>query len=163
MINFHQLYESYAADVYRFAYWLAGDSAEAEDITAETFVRAWVKHSSIRTETLKAYLFTIARNLYLEDQRNMPQQISLGDFYPDPSPNPEQVVEVKFEIRRIQNFLQTLPEIDRTAFILRVQHELPYAEIARALEISLSAAKVKVHRVRKKLITNSISQEEVPA
>jgi len=163
VINFHQLYESYAADVYRFAYWLAGDSAEAEDITAETFVRAWVKHSSIRTETLKAYLFTIARNLYLEDQRNMPQQISLGDFYPDPSPNPEQVVEVKFEIRRIQNFLQTLPEIDRTAFILRVQHELPYAEIARALEISLSAAKVKVHRVRKKLITNSISQEEVPA
>ena len=163
MISFHHLYETYAADVYRFTYWLAGDSAEAEDITAETFVRAWVKHSSIRTETLKAYLFTIARNLYLEDQRNMPQQISLDDFYPDPSPNPEQVVEVKFEIRSIQNFLQTIPEIDRTAFIMRVQHELPYAEIARSLGISLSAAKVKVHRVRRKLITISISQEEVPA
>jgi len=163
VINFHQLYESYAADVYRFAYWLAGDSAEAEDITAETFIRAWVKHSSIRTETLKAYLFTIARNLYLEGQRNTPQQITLEDFYPDPSPNPEQVVEAQFEIRSVQKFLQTLPEIDRTAFILRVQHELPYVEIARSLEISLSAAKVKVHRVRKKLITNSISQEEVPA
>jgi len=163
MISFHQLYESYAADVYRFAYWLAGDNAEAEDITAETFVRAWVKHSSIRTETLKAYLFTIARNLYLEGQRNTPQQITLEDFYPDPSPNPEQVVESQFEIRSVQKFLQTLPENDRTAFIMRVQHELPYAEIARSLGISLSAAKVKVHRVRKKLITNSINQEEVPA
>lgn len=162
MISFHQLYESYAADVYRFAYWLAGDSTEAEDITSETFIRAWVKHSTIRTETLKAYLFTIARNLYLENQRNTPQQISLQDFYPDPSPNPEQVVEAQFEIRSIQKFLQTLPENDRIAFIMRVQHELSYAEIARILEISLSSAKVKVHRVRKKLITISLSQEEVP-
>jgi len=162
VINFHQLYESYAADVYRFAYWLAGDSTEAEDITSETFIRAWVKHSTIRTETLKAYLFTIARNLYLEGQRNTHQQISLEDFYADPSPNPEQVVETHLEIRSIRNFLQTLPEIDRTAFIMRVQNELPYAEIARILKISLSSAKVKVHRVRKKLITISLSQEEVP-
>jgi len=162
VINFHQLYESHAADVYRFAYWLAGDSSEAEDITSETFIRAWVKHSSIRTETLKAYLFTIARNLYLENQRNKPQQITLEDFYPDPNPNPEQVVETQLEIRSIRKFLLTLPEIDRTAFIMRVQHELPYAEIARILEISLSAAKVKVHRVRKKLIAISINQEEVP-
>ncbi len=163
MINFHQLYESYAADVFRFAYWLAGDSTEAEDITSETFIRAWVKHSTIRTETLKAYLFTIARNLYLEGQRNTHQQISLEDFYADPSPNPEQVVETHLEIRSIRNFLQTLPEIDRTAFIMRVQNELPYAEIARILEISLSSAKVKVHRVRKKLIAISLSQKEVPA
>ena len=162
MINFHQLYESYAADVFRFAYWLAGDSTEAEDITSETFIRAWVKHSSIRTETLKAYLFTIARNLYLEGQRSTPQQISLEDFYPDPSPNPEQVVETNLEIRSIRKFLLTLPEIDRTAFIMRVQHELPYAEIARILEISLSSAKVKVHRVRVKFIAISLSQEEVP-
>ena len=163
MINFHQLYESYAADVFRFAYWLAGDSTEAEDITSETFIRAWVKHSSIRTETLKAYLFTIARNLYLEGRRNTPQQITLEDFYPDPSPNPEQVVETNLEIRSIRKFLLTLPEIDRAAFIMRVQHELPYAEIARILEISLSSAKVKVHRVRVKLIAISLSQKEVPA
>jgi len=162
VINFHQLYESHAADVFRFAYWLTGDSTEAEDITSETFIRAWVKHSTIRTETLKAYLFTIARNLYLEGQRNTHQQISLEDFYADPSPNPEQVVETHLEIRSIRNFLQTLPEIDRTAFIMRVQNELPYAEIARILEISLSSAKVKVHRVRKKLITISLSQKEVP-
>ncbi|MCJ7537191.1 MAG: RNA polymerase sigma factor [Anaerolineales bacterium] len=163
MVNFHQLYESYAVDVYRFTYWLAGDSSEAEDITSETFVRAWVKHSTIRTETLKAYLFTIARNIYLEGKRKTPPQISLEDFYPDPAPSPELLVESLFEINSIRRFLQTLPEVDRTAFIMRVQHELPYAEIARTLNISLSAAKVKVHRVRKKLITISIEQEEVLA
>ena len=163
MISFHQLYESHAADVYRFAYWLAGNSTEAEDLTSETIIRAWVKHSSIRTATLKAYLFTITRNLYLECQRSTPQQISLEDFYPDPNPNPEQVVEAQLDILDVRKFLQTLPEIDRAAFIMRVQHELSYEEIARSLEISLSAAKVKVHRVRKKLIAIRISQEEVPA
>jgi RNA polymerase sigma-70 factor (ECF subfamily) len=161
MLNFHDLYETYAADIYRFAFWLTGDSSEAEDITSETFIRAWVKNNTIRTETLKAYLFTIARNIYLEDQRNKPQQISLEDSYPDPAPSPEKLVESLFQIRSIHRFLQTLPEIDRAAFIMRVQQELPYAEIARILDISLSAAKVKVHRVRKKLIMMSVYQEEV--
>ena len=161
MVNFHELYESYAADIYRFAFWLSGDSSEAEDITSETFIRAWVKNNTFRTETLKAYLFTIARNIYLESKRNKPMQISLEDFYPDPAPGPEQLVESQLEIKSVQKFLQTLPEIDRAAFIMRVQQELPYAEIARTLEISLSAAKVKVHRVRKKLIMMSIHQEEV--
>lgn len=162
MVNFHELYSSYAADVYRFAYWLAGENAEAEDITSETFIRAWVHHDTIRTETLKAYLFTIARNLYLEDKRNSFQHISLEDFHPDPRPDPEYLMEAKSDIQFVKEFLQTLQEIDRTAFILRVQHGLPYAEIARTLNISLPAAKVKVHRVRKKLIMNRISREEVP-
>ena len=52
----------------------------------------------------------------------------------------------------MRQILLTLPEIDRAAFVMRVQHELPYAEIARVLEISLAAAKVKVHRVRKKIV-----------
>jgi len=52
-----------------------------------------------------------------------------------------------------------LPEIDRTAFVLRVQNELSYVEIARVLELSLSASKVKVYRVRKKLIATCIDKE----
>ena len=49
MLNFQDLYESYASDVYRFAYWLTGDRPEAEDITSETFIRAWVNRTTIRT------------------------------------------------------------------------------------------------------------------
>ena len=161
MVSFHELYQSYAVDIYRFAFWLAGDRFEAEDITSETFIRAWVNHSTIRTETLKAYLFTIARNIYLEGKRKTQIQVHFDDLYPDPAPNPEQTVQSKLEIMRIQEFLQTLAEIDRAAFIMRVQQELPYTEIARILNISLSAAKVKVHRVRKKLIVSSIDQQEV--
>jgi RNA polymerase sigma-70 factor (ECF subfamily) len=159
MLNFQGLYEAYAPEVYRFAFWLAGNSPEAEDITSETFVRAWVNSSTIRTETLKAYLFTIARNVFLEQQRKSKRQVALEDVHPDPAPGPDVVVENHLQLRRVHRVLQTFPEIDRAAFILRVQHELPYAEIARVLGLSLSSAKVKVHRVRKKLLTTCVDRE----
>ena len=159
MLNFQDLYESYATDIYRFAFWLAGDSSEAEDITSETIIRAWVNRSTIRTETLKAYLFTIARNVFLQRLRKRKRQVILKDVYPDPRPGPHELVETQLELLRVQKFLQTLPEIDRAAFVLRVQHELSYAEIARVLELSLSATKVKVHRVRKKLLATCVDKE----
>ena len=160
MLNFQSLYESYAPEVYRFAFWLAGNGAEAEDVTSETLIRAWTKSPLIRTETLKAYLFTIARNVYLERQRKGKRQVILEDIYPDPTPGPDKVVESQLQIAEIRYALQQVAEIDRAAFVLRVQHELAYAEIARVLDLSLSSAKVKVHRVRKKLIATRIKEEE---
>jgi len=159
MLNFQKLYDSYATEVYRFALWLAGNRCDAEDITSETFIRAWARRNTIRTETLKAYLFTIARNIYLEQQRNRKYQVALEDVYTDPAPGPDKLVESQLELQRVRRILQTLPEIDRTVFVLRVYHELPYAEIARILRLSLAATKVKVHRVRKKLIAICIDKE----
>jgi RNA polymerase sigma-70 factor (ECF subfamily) len=159
MLTFQQIYKTYSADVYRFAVWLAGDSFDAEDITSETFVRAWARFNKIQTKTLKAYLFTIARNVYLDQRKKLKRQIPLNDIYPDPSPEPDVVVESHLEVISVQKLLQTLPEIDRAAFVLRVQHELPYNEIARVLSISLTSAKVKVHRVRKKLLADRVAKE----
>ena len=161
MLKFQDLYESYAPHVYRFAFGLSGDRAEAEDITAETFVRAWVRSGAIRTETLKAYLFAIARNLFLERRRKGQRVVALPDdaIYPDPAPGPDRQAESRFELERVGRYLQTLPEVDRAAFVLRVQHGLPYAEIARVLGISPSAARVKVHRVRKKLLSARAEEE----
>jgi RNA polymerase sigma-70 factor (ECF subfamily) len=159
MLNFQDLYEGYAQDVYRFALWMTGDGYEAEDIASETILRAWVRRHRIRTETLKAYLFTIARNLYLGKLRKRKRQLDLDEALPDPTPGPARVVEAQLEIVRVRQILQTMPEIDRAAFVMRVQHELPYAEIARALGLSLTATKVKVYRVRKKLLSSFLDKE----
>src|SRR5215510_731814 len=83
MLTFEELYVAYSPDVYRFACWLAGDTNDAEDITAETFARAWLNFATIRTETLKAYLFTIARNTYLESLRKHRKQEILIDTLSD--------------------------------------------------------------------------------
>jgi RNA polymerase sigma-70 factor (ECF subfamily) len=152
MPTFQDMYESYAPEVYRFSYWLAGDVAVADDITSETFIRAWAHWGSIRTETLKAYLLQIARNAFLGWIRKQRTQISLEDGYVDPHPGPEQLAESHAELELVHRVLRLLPEVDRAAFLLRVQHDLPYAEIARMLRLSVTAVKVKVHRTRKKLL-----------
>jgi RNA polymerase sigma factor (sigma-70 family) len=151
MLTFEELYISYSPDVYRFANWLSGNIHDAEDITAETFARAWMNFATIRTETLKAYLFTIARNIYLESLRKHRKHESLNEAHPDSHPAPEKTLENQSELEQIHATLLTLTEIDRSAFVMRVQYDLSYAEIARVLQISEGAAKVKVHRVRKML------------
>ena len=160
MVSFKDLYKKYSSDVYRFAYWLTGNAPEAEDITSETFIRAWINLKSIRTETLKAYLFTIARNFYLQQLRKQKRYGKLTEMHPDPRPGPEQVAEHNDELQLMQRILKTLPESDRTAFVLRVQHDLSYAEIARILALSEVAVKVKVHRARKKMLA-ACSETEV--
>jgi RNA polymerase sigma-70 factor (ECF subfamily) len=154
MLSFEELYLAYSPEVYRFAYWLSGDREDAEDITSDTFVRAWMNLSTIRTETLKAYLLTIARNIYLESLRKNRNHSHLEETHADGQPFVESVIEQQNELHILQRLLQTLPEIDRSAFILRIHYDLPYAEIARVLELSESAIKVKVHRVRKKLFSD---------
>ncbi|RLE33972.1 MAG: hypothetical protein DRJ61_06140, partial [Acidobacteria bacterium] len=63
MTTFTELYRQHAHQVYRFALWMCANEADAEDITAETFARAWVGVDDARFDTAKAYLMTIARNL----------------------------------------------------------------------------------------------------
>jgi len=159
MLKFEELYVGYSPDVYRFANWLSGNSKDAEDITSETFVRAWINFSTIRTETLKAYLFTIARNIYLESLRKNRDHIELDETHTDPHPRPEKMFEHQSELDQVRTVLLTLPEIDRSAFVMRVQYDLPYAEIGRVLQLSENAVKVKVHRVRKKLFDARLEKE----
>jgi RNA polymerase sigma-70 factor (ECF subfamily) len=160
MLNFNTLYEAYAEEVFRFAFWLSGNRTWAEDITSETMIRAWTHFRPIRTETLKAYLFTIARNYYLGQLRKENRLVELDEDYLDPAHTPEILIEHLDEIHRARVFLLTLPECDRSAFVLRVQLNTPYAEIARVLEISETAARVKVHRTRKKLTLSRIDPED---
>ena len=150
-MELENLYRRYAGDVYRFAFWLSGNPADAEDITSETFVRAWAGATSLRAATVKGYLLTIARNLFLEQRRKRRPSTPLVEELPDRAPGPEVRAQGSGEIARLNQALQTLPEADRAALLMRAKEALPYAEIARALGIGLSAAKVKVHRARLKL------------
>jgi RNA polymerase sigma factor (sigma-70 family) len=151
MTDFEALYEHYSRDIYRFALYLCGNHAEAEDIAAETFVLAWNASGRIRAVTAKSYLFAIARNCYLERLRRGGRQTELDETMPDPKASPYAAAEGRIELARVLAELQQLPEVDRTVLLLRVQEELSYQEIADAVQLSLPAVKVKIHRARLKL------------
>jgi len=160
VINFHDLYQKYAQDVYRFAYWLCGDAQDAEDITSETFVRALTSTHEIQTETVKGYLLTIARNLAFKKAKRANRLADLTPGLPALGNGPEQTAETKFSLQGVMQFMQTLPEVDRAALLLHIQDDLSYEEISKALGISLAAAKVKVHRTRLKLNAYRMKEEE---
>lgn len=148
---FREVYDSYSNDVFRYAMWLCGETAVAEDITSETFARAWAGRSKIRTETVRAYLFTIARNIFLKQQAKNQRITDLTDTLASFQPNPEQSVTDQIALESIMRLLNEQPEIDRSAFLLRFVYEMSYAEIGRVLQISVSNAKVKIHRLRLKI------------
>jgi len=161
MTDFHSLYESYAPQVHRFALFLCGNSSLAEDITSETFVRAWTARGKIQEATVKAYLFTIARNLYRDHLRRNRRNTELEESIPDCSPALATRTEHKAELAAVMAALRQLPEVDRAALLMRAQEEMPYEEIAQALQIPLTTVKVKVHRARLKLMQVREAFEEV--
>jgi RNA polymerase sigma-70 factor, ECF subfamily len=148
MTDFSPLYAKYAADVFRFAMYLSGNHGEAEDITSETFVRAWTAPEPIAMVTEKGYLLTIARNLFLQELRKKSRAVPLHDNLRDPHPGPEAETEKKAEYIAVMAGLQQLPELDRAALLMSAFEGMPYAEIARALGISLAAVQMKIHRSR---------------
>jgi RNA polymerase sigma-70 factor (ECF subfamily) len=149
--TFHELYGRYADDVYRFAHWLSGNPEDARDITSETFVRAWTAPNEPRMDSVKAYLFTIARNLHRKQWRRESRHEPLDEGLPDPATPPDEVAAQHDEFERTLAAMQILPEIDRTVLLLRAEEELSYADIAAMTGLSVAAAKVKVFRARAKL------------
>jgi RNA polymerase sigma-70 factor, ECF subfamily len=87
-VDFGSVYDKYSRDVLRFAIFLAGNRADAEEIAQETFVRAWIGSGAIRSGTVKAYLFTIARNLHLDRLRDRVRRVDLPADPMDPAPGP---------------------------------------------------------------------------
>src|ERR1700689_967649 len=88
MTDFSALYKKYAPAVFRFALYLSGDPPDAEDLPSETFVGAWTSPEPIEMTTVKGYLFTIARNLYLQGLRKKSRQTPLDDDLRDRQASP---------------------------------------------------------------------------
>ena len=163
MTDIENLYERYAGDVRRFALYLCGDVVMADEITSDTFVRAWMAAGRIRQPTVKSYLFTIARNAYTDLLRRAARHAQLDENMPDTRISAQTQMEQTAEVRAVLAALQQLPEMDRTVLLMRALDGMPYEEIAETLGITVVTAKVKVHRARLKLMqTRQAWRELIP-
>ena len=130
MDQFRALYERYYTDVYRFALFLTGDAARAEDLTADTFVRAWTARDRIRQNTVRAYLLTIARNLFRDGLRASRHQVPLDERLEDTGQSVDVRVERASALRQVRARLRQVARGDRRALLLYVIRDMSYAEIA---------------------------------
>jgi RNA polymerase sigma-70 factor (ECF subfamily) len=150
---FADLYRSYAGDVFRFCLYLSGNWAQAQDLTSETFVRAWSSNSPVRVGTAKAYLLAIARNLYLDSLRSRKLQERLHAGLPTSEKHlaEQHFAEHREELGLALEDLNQVAEGDRSAFVMAVLEEMNHEEVARALQISVGAVKARIFRTRAKL------------
>jgi RNA polymerase sigma-70 factor (ECF subfamily) len=145
------LYRRHASAVFRFAWGLCGDRSQAEDLVSETFTRLLTKAPRIETRTALAYLLAVARNAYLSGRRRERREMPLDAEVRAPESDPGARLDDQARLQSVVRALRELPEGERSALLLRVDHDLTYEEIASALGISVGAAKVRVHRARLRL------------
>ena len=161
MTDIESFYRRYAPDVRRFVLFLSGDPVMADEITSDTFVSAWLARERIRQPTVKSYLFAIAHNLYRDLQRRRERHAGLDEHMTDQRISAQTHIEQTAEVRAVLAALQQLPEMDRTALLMRALDEMPYEEIAETLGIPVVTAKVKVYRARLKLMQTRQAWREV--
>ena len=134
------LYRQHALAVFRFAFGLCRNRTKAEDIVAEAFARVVTRAHRIQSATARAYLLTVARNVFLDQRRRSTRDARLLKAMEHQPPEPAARFDDEARLARALEALGTLPEGERAALLLRLDHGLPYEQIAAALGISVAAA-----------------------
>jgi RNA polymerase sigma-70 factor (ECF subfamily) len=146
--------------IIRYIMSMIRDSAEAEDLTQETFLRAYQRRDSLRDEGAQtAWLYRIATHVCLDRLRQYARrapresgtdldEVEVAE--PD-APSLQQTLERDEMSECVQGYLNRLSNSYRAAILLHDMHELTAAEIAQLLGESLATIKIRLHRARRKL------------
>ena len=153
---FRLIFERYSRPVISFIFDMVNDRSLAEELTQETFVRAYRAMHSMRRETkLSTWLFGIARNVARESLRARARAVSHIELtdkavmdLSDNKPVPVEGVLNKELNEVIRRSLAALDEDKRLVFTLKVLHQCSYEEIAEITGFSLAKLKTDLHRAR---------------
>jgi len=152
--SWDEIVRTHADRVYRLAYRLSGNRADAEDLTQETFVRVFRSLANYTPGTFEGWLHRITTNLFLDMVRHR-QKIrfdALADDASERLPSTEVGPERAFEQNNldpeIQDALDSLPADFRAAVVLCDLEGLTYEEIAVTLGVKVGTVRSRIHRGR---------------
>ena len=152
--SWDEVVREHASRVYRLAYRLSGNRADAEDLTQETFVRVFKSLAEYTPGTFEGWLHRITTNLFLDLARRR-QRIRFdalpedaGDRLASRQAGPEQTYEEMHLDPEIQRALDELPADFRVAVVLCDLEQLSYEEIAATLGIKVGTVRSRIHRGR---------------
>jgi RNA polymerase sigma-70 factor, ECF subfamily len=155
---FEELVRGTYADTYTLAFRLTGNEEDARDVVQEAYIRAFKGLRRFRGDAQFAtWLYRITANCAATTtgrrarHRHEPLDDDLVVVELRPSDDPEHRAEVADLRNRLAEALRQLPPKLRHVVVLRDIYDLPHEAIAAELGISETAAKVRLHRARKKL------------
>jgi RNA polymerase sigma-70 factor (ECF subfamily) len=164
-----QFVEEHQSMIYNVCFRLLGNQQDAEDIAQDVFVKAYEKYGLFKGESrVSTWLYRIAVNLSLNllKRRKRVRWMTL-DFEKEdtealPIHEPRSVEQPDLELEQselgltLQEAIQSLPEKQKTAFILHKLEGLSHQQISEILDISISSVEARIHRakqsLRKKLV-----------
>ena len=150
---FQRIYAHSHLIVFRFIYGLQGGPTEdVEDLTAETFARAWKSRRRFNGSEQAAlgWLLKIARNLVIDTHRRQKTRGYAQDIeqyiIPSDGPNPEDQAQVREQVKTLWMLLHTLPDQQREILVLRYMLGWRVQEIGLHLEIKENTVSVYIRR-----------------
>ncbi|NTS77843.1 sigma-70 family RNA polymerase sigma factor [Catenovulum sp. SM1970] len=149
--RYEALVQAYHQDIYRYGYWLTGDASVAEDITQETFLRAWKSLDSLKDEkAAKSWLITIFRRENARrferkqfDIADVDEQTVSDDF----SATSEQQIEQHW----LHKHIASLEAEYREPLVLQVIGGFTGDEIAEILELNSNTVMTRLFRAKNQL------------
>ena len=155
---FEELVRATHADAYTLAYRLTGNEEDASDVVQEAYLRAYKSLKRFRGDAqFSTWLYRIVANcastLLTKRTKNrhevLDDDAQLVETRPDYDPDAN--LDASAERERVKDALRELPDGLRQVVVLRDVYDLPHEAIAKELGISEAAAKVRLHRARRKL------------
>jgi RNA polymerase sigma-70 factor (ECF subfamily) len=134
---FTALYERHVDQVYRHIYYRVFNQIEAEDITQDTFVKAWKAIDNYKNTgaPFAAWLFIISRNLIADHYKKKPKHLNIDE-------DPEGMAEANLNKELVKNAVLKLKGDKQQVIIMRFIDGFSYEEIARALNKNEGAVRM---------------------
>ena len=158
--NSSEMIHQYQDRIYRYVLSIVHDPAEAEDLTQETFLRAYRNYASLQnTAALTSWLYRIATHVCFDRLRQharrkpLESEVDLDNVeVAEPEmPSLLQLVEQREMSACVQRYLDNLSDTYRAVILLHDLHGLSASEIAETIGVSLPTVKIRLHRARLKL------------
>ena len=153
--------------LYNFACWLTADTAAAEDLVQETYMKALRGFSGFQQGTnFRAWIYRILRNSFLTSQTGLRIAASIDDeempHQPSTEITPESLLLARVEQDNIRRALEQLPANFREVILLCDLEEMTYQEVAQTLAIPIGTVMSRLARARKAMRALLSAGKEVP-
>ncbi|MFL5330984.1 MAG: RNA polymerase sigma factor [Gemmataceae bacterium] len=156
-----ELVDELYLSIYRYAYRLTGNTADAEDLTQEAFCKAQMRLHQLRDPAArKAWLFQIVRNEYLHSIRDQNPKVMVGLDSVDASTASDASIDLPVDVDELQKALALLPEGYRTPVILYYFEEFSYRQIAEQMDLPIGTVMSRLSRAKAHLRQHLAPKEE---
>ena len=154
---FVSLYNRYKGPIYAYCAKMLLDRDLAQDVMQETFLRIYENRDRLlKTDSFRAWTFTIARNQCLNLFRHLKKNVRLDEFLVEhleqgSIQRPGAALEKRDQVAIVTHFLGRLKPEYREVIVLREYQNMSYEEIAAVTRSTLSAVKSRLFKARRKL------------